>query len=97
MSKSKNFMSLPDTRNRDVVSQDLDWDEIYWEQMPRIYNFFRYRLGDEELCKDLTSITFTKAWRARHQYKHDLGAFEAWLFTIARNVANDHLRKSQRR
>lgn len=75
----------------------LDWEALYWEWMPRIYNFFRYRLGDDELSQDLTSNTFTKAWKARQQYRYDLGAFEAWLFTIARNVANDYLRQSQRR
>ena len=78
-------------------SHPLDWEAIYWEQMPRIFNFFRYRLGDDEIAKDMTSTTFTKAWRARHQYRGDLGAFEAWLFTIARNVANDFLRRSQKR
>jgi len=91
-------MTLPGySHNPQAENEPLDWEAIYWEQMPRIFNFFRYRLGDEELCKDLTSTTFTKAWRARHQYRHDLGAFEAWLFTIARNVANDYLRRSQRR
>ena len=75
----------------------LDWDALYWELMPRIYNFFRYRLGNDQVAEDCTSVTFTKAWRAREQYQHDLGVFEAWLFTIARNVATDYLRKSQRR
>ena len=75
----------------------IDWDTLYRVQMPRIFNFFRYRLGDDEIAQDLTSITFTKAWRARRQYQSDLGAFEAWLFTIARNVANDFLRQTQRR
>jgi RNA polymerase sigma-70 factor, ECF subfamily len=81
----------------DLEAQAIDWEAIYDVQMPRIFNFFRYRLGDEEVAKDLTSTTFTKAWRARDQYRMDLGAFEAWLFTIARNVANDFLRKLQRR
>ncbi len=77
--------------------ETLDWDALYWEHMPRVYNFFRYRIGDNDIANDLTSITFTKAWRARHQYQHNLGVFSAWLFTIARNVANDYLRKVQRR
>jgi RNA polymerase sigma-70 factor (ECF subfamily) len=83
--------------SHDEAPMPLDWEALYWELMPRIFNFFRYRLGDDEISQDLTSSTFTKAWKARHQYRHDLGAFEAWLFTIARNVANDYLRQSQRR
>lgn len=91
-------MTIPKAEHDyDLDSQAIDWEAIYGVQMPRIFNFFRYRLGDEEVAKDLTSTTFTKAWRARDQYRMDLGAFEAWLFTIARNVANDFLRKSQRR
>jgi RNA polymerase sigma-70 factor, ECF subfamily len=91
-------MSLPEPRsNAEEAPLPLDWEALYWELMPRIFNFFRYRLGDDEISQDLTSTTFTKAWKARHQYRYDLGAFEAWLFTIARNVANDFLRQSQRR
>src|SRR6185436_17878918 len=56
-------------------------------------NFFRYRIGDAAMAEDLTSITFEKAWRARHQHRRDLAAFSTWLFAIARNVAIDHFRR----
>ncbi|MFN8371976.1 MAG: sigma-70 family RNA polymerase sigma factor [Anaerolineae bacterium] len=74
--------------------ETVDWEAVYWQQTPRIYNFFRYRLnGDNHAAQDLTSITLEKAWRFRQQYRSDLGAFEAWLFTIARHVAADYLRQ----
>ena len=69
-----------------------DWDAVYAEELPRVYNFFRYRFGNETLAEDLTSRTFEKAWRARHRYRRDLAGFGTWLLTIARNVAIDHLR-----
>jgi RNA polymerase sigma-70 factor (ECF subfamily) len=69
-----------------------DWDGLYEEQLPRIYNYFRYRVGADE-AEDLTSETFEKAWRGRHKYRRDLGAFTTWLFAIARNVAIDHYRR----
>lgn len=72
---------------------DPDWDAVYRQELPRIYNYFRYRLGDNTLAEDLTSITFEKAWRARERYRRDLSAFSTWLLTIARNVATDHLRQ----
>ena len=28
-----------------------DWDAVYAEQLPRVYNFFRYRLRDERSQK----------------------------------------------
>jgi RNA polymerase sigma-70 factor (ECF subfamily) len=70
-----------------------DFEQFYQTTLPRVYNFFRYRFGDDPLAEDLTSETFEKAWRQRGKYQRDLGAFSTWLFTIARNVAIDHFRK----
>ena len=73
----------------------IDWERVYWEQMPRIYNFFRYRICDDLIAEDLTATTFEKAWRYREKYRDDLSAFSTWLFTIARNVSTDYLRRQK--
>ena len=73
-------------------AREEDWDALYAEQLPRVYNFFRYRVGDGPVAEDLTSVTFEKAWGARRRYRHDRAAFGTWLFAIARNVAIDHWR-----
>lgn len=75
------------------AEEGIDWTAVYQEQLPRVYNFFRYRLGDDQTAEYLTATTFEKAWRGRERYRRDLGAFEAWLFGIARRVAADHLRR----
>jgi RNA polymerase sigma-70 factor (ECF subfamily) len=75
-----------------VVAAEPNWDAVYTEQLPRVFNFFRYRLGNEAVAEDLTSRTFEKAWAARSRYRRDLAGFSTWLFSIARNVATDHLR-----
>lgn len=82
-------------RAADSVSQaaELDWEGLYRELIPHIYNYFRYRVGDPSGAEDLTAITFEKAWGKRHSYSDQRGAFSTWLFTIARNVATDHFRK----
>src|SRR5262245_46253872 len=72
---------------------EADWDAVYAEELPRVYNYFRYRVGDGADAEDLTSITFEKAWRARHRYRRDLARFRTWLLAIARNVAVDHYRR----
>jgi len=69
----------------------LDWPLIYRAELPRVLNFFRYRVGDPELAEDLTASTFERAWAGRERYR-DQGKFSAWLMTIARNVATDHFR-----
>jgi RNA polymerase sigma-70 factor (ECF subfamily) len=73
----------------------MDWEMVYRTQMPRIYNFLRYRLHDEVVAEDLTAVTFEKAWRYRHTYRPQESAFATWLFTIARNTATDYLRRQQ--
>ncbi len=72
--------------------RDADWEALYAEQLPRVYNFFRYRVGHGPVAEDLTSLTFEKAWQARGRYRRDLAAFSTWLMAIARNVAVDHYR-----
>lgn len=87
-------------RNESVIrksnhSQKMDWESVYHTQMPRVYNFLRYRLHDEGAAEDLTAVTFEKAWRHRHTYQPHQAAFNTWLFTIARNSATDYLRRQQ--
>jgi RNA polymerase sigma-70 factor, ECF subfamily len=72
---------------------EADFEELYRAELPRIYNYFRYRVGDGQVAEDLTSHTFEKAWRNRKRYRRDLAAFSTWLFTIARRVVQDHYRK----
>ena len=83
---------MPARMIRWLSREEVDWDAVYAEQLPRVYNFFRYRCGNPADAEDLTSITFEKAWRGRDRYRRDKGAFSTWLFAIARNAAIDHYR-----
>ena len=83
-------MSEPLPWARDAA--EVDWDATYAELLPRVYNYFRYRLGNDAVAEDLTSRTFEKAWTQRARYRRDLAGLSTWLFTIARNVAVDHFR-----
>lgn len=71
---------------------ELDWDALYADLAPRIYNYFRFRLGTATDVEDLTSRTFEKAWRSRARYRSDLAGFSTWLFKIAHNIALDYRR-----
>jgi RNA polymerase sigma-70 factor, ECF subfamily len=83
---------LPSRLFMGVAAAEPNWDAVYAEQLPRVFNFFRYRLGNDAHAEDLTSRTFEKAWSARARYRRDLAGFATWLLSIARNVATDHLR-----
>jgi RNA polymerase sigma-70 factor (ECF subfamily) len=78
-----------------VASETVDWDAAYREELPRVFNYFRYRVFDRATAEDLTSATFEKAWRARERYRKDRAAVSTWILAIARNVAIDHLRRSR--
>ena len=56
--------AVPNRLVRWVSVSDPDWEAVYAEQLPRVYNFIRYRIGDCADVEDLTSATFEKAWRA---------------------------------
>jgi RNA polymerase sigma-70 factor (ECF subfamily) len=71
----------------------VDFEELYRAELSRVYNFFRYRIGDNQFAEDLTAETFERAWRHRERYRNDIAAFSTWLFTIARRVAQDYYRK----
>jgi RNA polymerase sigma-70 factor, ECF subfamily len=73
-------------------SGEADWDAVYAEHLPRIYNYFRFRLAAEADVEDLTARVFEKAWSARDRYRRDLAAFSTWLYRIAQNVSVDYLR-----
>jgi RNA polymerase sigma-70 factor (ECF subfamily) len=82
--------AVPD-RSMDRLSTDeLNWDELYADLAPRVYNYFRYRMGGDADVEELTSRTFERAWRSRSHYRRDLAAFSTWLFKIAQNVGADY-------
>ena len=73
----------------------IDWKEVYLENLPRIYNYLRFRIGDDLIAEDLTSSTFEKAWKSRNRYRREISAFSTWLFAIASNLAIDYFRKQR--
>jgi RNA polymerase sigma-70 factor (ECF subfamily) len=82
--------TVPDRSMDPLSTEEFDWDALYADLAPRVFNYFRYRLGHESDVEDLTSRTFEKAWRSRAKYRRDLAGFSTWLFKIAQNVAADY-------
>lgn len=74
-------------------TEEINWDSVVHDELPRLYNYFRYRLGEETAAEDLTSTVLEKAWLKRHRYRRDRAAFSAWLFAIAKNEVVGYLRK----
>ncbi len=73
--------------------EDINWDSVVTNELPRLYNYFRYRLGDESVAEELTSVVLEKAWTKRQRYRKDRAAFSTWLFAIAQKEVLMYLRK----
>jgi len=68
---------------------------IYDAYFKRVYNYVRYRVGDPAEADDLTGLVFEVLLAHIDQYDPTRGPFEPWLFGIARNAVNQHLRRQR--
>ncbi len=69
--------------------------QLYNTYFQRVYRYTYYRCGDQPSAEDLTGRVFERLLVAINQYSPQKGPFEAWLFTLARNVVNDHYRRQR--
>jgi len=75
----------------------MDFEEIYRGFVRPVYAFVAYRIDSRSDAEDVTATTFEKAWRASGRFDPAKGSVSTWIFTIARNCLNDHLRSQSRR
>ena len=83
---------LPNRLSWGVAAAEPNWDAVYAEQLPRVYNFFRYRLGNDAHRRGSDVAHVRESVVRARRYRRDLAGFSTWLISIARNVATDHLR-----
>ncbi len=74
----------------------LDWDALFQDELPHVFNFFRYRLADRDTAHDLTATTFERAWRQRRHFDPQRAQPGTWLLGIARNVWREYVRQHGR-
>lgn len=73
--------------------KETDLKELYETYSDPIFRYLQSRTGSEDLAFDLMQETFIKA----DAYYKDVEHIKAWLFTIARNLMLDHMKKSTTR
>lgn len=79
-----------------AVSDAEAFAALYNCYFGRIYNYIRCRVQKPDIADDLTSQVFERILLKLPAYQPQLGQFAAWLWTIVRNVVNDHFRQQQR-
>lgn len=71
----------------------MEWYELYYDD---IYRFILFMLGDRQCCEDLVHDTFVRAHTAYDRFDHRSNV-KTWLFSIAKHLVIDEIRKRKRR
>ena len=75
--------------------QYMLFDELWSKYNKIVYAYFRCQF-DEYTAEDLCQQTYLNAWRYISAYADcNIKQGKAWLFAVAKNVKNDHLRYVQ--
>jgi RNA polymerase sigma-70 factor (ECF subfamily) len=71
--------------------------ELYNLHVDRIYQYVRYRTGDDQTAEDITAEVFLRAIESLVTYNDRGAPFVAWLYRIAHARVIDYWRSSKRR
>lgn len=74
--------------------EDGAFGKLYDLYFIKIYRFIYYRVGHKETAEDLAEEVFLKIYSKINSLGHE-GAFEGWMYQIARNLVIDHYRKQK--
>ena len=72
----------------------LNFQELYEAYAPEVFRFALWMTGDRYEAEDITSETIIRAWVRRGKIRTE--TLKAYLFTIARNINLEKLRKQRR-
>ncbi|MCV2883199.1 sigma-70 family RNA polymerase sigma factor [Aestuariibacter sp. AA17] len=64
---------------------------------PRLRSYALKQVGNEALAMELVQDTMSNVWQKAHLFNAEKGSPSTWIFTIARNIRYDMLRKQQNR
>src|SRR3954463_15723331 len=79
-----------------INTETLSFDALYRECAGDVFAYVMTLLRERSAAEDATMAAFERAYRRRRSFDRARGNERAWLFTIARNVALDELRRRKR-
>ena len=71
--------------------------KIFGYFAPRLRSYALKQMGNEALAMELVQDTISNVWQKEHLFNAEKGSPSTWIFTIARNIRFDMLRKLQNR
>lgn len=89
------------TEERPLIARARDnstaFVQLYRSHYDAVFRYCVHRLFERAAAEDVTSEVFLKVVENIHGFKGDEKRFRCWLYRIATNAVNNHLRKTARR
>ena len=79
-----------------VNSDRKSFKHLFEYFAPRLKSFLMGQGTDSQLAEEVVQETMVKVWRKSHQFDAAKASASTWIFTIARNMRVDLLRKDNR-
>ncbi len=73
------------------------FSKLFRHFAPKLLSYGSRQFGNEQTASDLVQETMTNVWHKAHLFNAEKGAATTWVFTIARNIRFDLLRKNKHR
>ena len=73
------------------------FSKIFSYFAPRLRSYALKQMGNEALAMELVQDTMSNVWQKSHLFNSEKGSPSTWIFTIARNIRFDMLRKQRNR
>jgi RNA polymerase sigma-70 factor (ECF subfamily) len=77
-----------------LTATSIDVVALYREQHELLERYFRRRVGEAEIAKDLAAETYLEALHSHHRFEGDTTDAARWLYGIAAHVLGHHFRRS---
>lgn len=72
---------------------DAAFRSLFEEYGPRVRNFMMQQGADPATAEELAQETLVTVWRKAGLYDAAKGSATTWIYTIARNLRTDHIRR----
>ncbi len=87
-------ISMAEFLNRIAERGDADaFRKLFQAYAPRVKSYMMRQGADANTAEELAQETLLTVWRKAKLYSVDKGSATTWIFTIARNLRIDRLRK----
>jgi RNA polymerase sigma-70 factor, ECF subfamily len=92
--RSSSHLVMADLLHRIAERGDTDaFNELFESFAPRVKSYMMRQGADPTTAEELAQETLLMVWRKAGLYSSDKGSASTWIFTIARNLRIDRLRR----